>query len=440
MTKQSGILHLAFCICFAFATNAQAQEVYQPGKEQARSPFVVWPSAEEAAAGEKASAYATPIAWEKEAVEGGTAFRTQVVVPMAWANRQVLLHVGWASSEYEVRLNGERVAWSGSGTTPADFNLTRAAHEGVNRLEILLPDKRANAPLEGYATGGEATLGECYVLSRPTIRIRDLFTHTARVGDHYNAQIGVAVKTDALNAKRAKVYYELLAGGQVVSYGSQEIELGMRGEDTLRFMTRLSDTMLWSAANPRLCTLRLKTQTEGRYTEYTSLTVGFRTIGMRNGLLTVNGEQIALKTVPELGTAISPSRLIEWKEQGYNLIRLPAGGVAPALYDLCDRIGFYVVEQASIDTSSAGLSRKPGGNPSNDPAWRDAFSARILESYHTAQLHPSVVAFSIAADGSANGINLYEGYLLLKSRERERLVTYPGAAGEWNTDALKIVQ
>ena len=246
------------------------------------------------------------------------------------------------------------------------------------------------------------------------------------------------VKTDALNPKKAKFHCELLTPqDEVVTYGSQEIELDMRREDTLRLVAQIPDTMVWSARNPILYTLRLKTQTEGRYTEYVSLKVGFRTVGNTRGQLAINGYPAALKAVPDLGTTVSPSQLLEWKEQGYNLILLPAGGVSGALYDLCDRYGFYVVEQAPINTSRSGMSRRKGGNPSNDPAWQAAYIARIEESYHTTKLHPCVVAFSLAED-SANGVNLYEGYLHLKGLEKERPVLYPDAGGEWNSDKLRL--
>lgn len=163
----------------------------------------------------------------------------------------------------------------------------------------------------------EPALGSCYVFSQPTIRIRDLFTKTYRNGSVFNGEVGIVVKTDALNPKKAKIHYELLTPqDEVVTYGSQEIELDMRREDTLRLVAQIPDTMVWSARNPTLYTLRLKTQTEGRYTEYVSLKVGFRTVGNTRGQLAINGYPVALKAVPDLGTTVSPSQLLEWKEQG----------------------------------------------------------------------------------------------------------------------------
>ena len=392
----------------ACAQDYASPEPVEIGKELSRTTFVVYPTAEEAAAGSReASKYFTPLAeWEKTTTEAGTEFSTKFTVPFAWVNRQVLLHVEWASSAYEIRLNGKVAGYCQNGSNPADYNFTKQVREGVNNL--------------------------------PTIRIRDLFTKTYRNGSVFNGEVGIVVKTDALNPKKAKIHYELLTPqDEVVTYGSQEIELDMRREDTLRLVAQIPDTMVWSARNPVLYTLRLKTQTEGRYTEYVSLKVGFRTVGNTRGQLAINGYPAALKAVPDLGTTVSPSQLLEWKKQGYNLILLPAGGVSGALYDLCDRYGFYVVEQAPINTSRSGMSRRKGGNPSNDPAWQAAYIARIEESYHTTKLHPCVVAFSLAED-SANGINLYEGYLHLKGLEKERPVLYPDAGGEWNSDKLRL--
>ena len=93
--------------------------------------------------------------------------------------------------------------------------------------------------------------------------------------------------------------------------------------------------------------------------------------------------------------------------------------------------------QAPVDTRRSGDSRRVGGNPSNNPAWREAYVERALDSYHTTKLHPSVIAFALATQ-SANGINLYESYLKVKELHEERPFIYPDAEGEWNSDRLQL--
>ena len=88
-----------------------------------------------------------------------------------------------------------------------------------------------------------------------------------------------------------------------------------------------------------------------------------------------------------------------------------------------------------VDTRRSGLSRRKGGNPSNDPAWQGAYIERAEAVYHTAKRHPSVIGFALARQ-SANGINLYETYLHMKRFDEIRPFVYPDAEGEWNSDRL----
>ena len=64
-------------------------------------------------------------------------------------------------------------------------------------------------------------------------------------------------------------------------------------------------------------------------------------------------------------------------------------------------------------------------------------SLSVDNSQQTAYQNVRSAAFSLAED-SANGINLYEGYLHLKGLEKERPVLYPDAGGEWNSDKLRL--
>ena len=253
----------------------------------------------------------------KTTTEAGTEFSTKFTVPFAWINRQVLLHVEWASSAYEIRLNGKVAGYCQNGSNPADYNFTKQVREGVNNLTIKVLSNPASAVLESWAHPSEPALGSCYVFSQPTIRIRDLFTKTYRNGSVFNGEVGIVVKTDALNPKKAKIHYELLTPqDEVVTYGSQEIELDMRREDTLRLVAQIPDTMVWSARNPVLYTLRLKTQTEGRYTEYVSLKVGFRTVGNTRGSWRSTGIRQHSRPYPTWGRPYRRANCSNGKSKG----------------------------------------------------------------------------------------------------------------------------
>lgn len=403
------------------------------GRELPRSEIICYPSAAEAAAGLRTgSRYLKPLNdWKQQ----GNTFATTFTVPFAWANRSILLAVASVSSDYEVRLNDKTVAYNADGKLPAEYDLTRNVDEGLNRLEIVLQEPSSTAPLESREASTPPALGHTQVMSQPVMRIRDVLTRTWEADDGAKVEIGIVVKSGALNPKTSRIHYELLSpANEVAAQGHKDISLDMRREDTLRFIAAIPRNLLWSAERPTQYTLRLKTQYEGRYLEYLDLKLGFRTVAAKEGKLSVNGNPISLN-VRKVTPRITASDINTLKKQGYNALWPESGTVTDSFYTLCDTIGIHVIAQAPINTSDSGESRLKGGNPTNDPDWLPFYLERTQDSYHTSKRHPSVIAFSLA-EKSANGINLYESYLNLKRLEKERPVIYPDSEGEWNSDLL----
>ena len=416
----------------------QAQEAYQPsfGRELPRGELIAYPSAEaaEAADGGDSRYFTRLTQWTFD--ETAARFTTNFTVPFAWANRQVLLHVGQSSGDYEVWINDRQAAYVADGNSPAEFNITKLTHEGRNQVEIRVITPSPTAPLESWRENPEPTLGGIWLQSQPTMRIRDIETRT-RVGEngYATAEVAVVVKSEALNPRTSRIHYQLIApSGEDAVAGFKDLTLRMRGEDTIRFLARIPANMLWSPELPTRYTLRLKTQHEGRYVEYMELRLGFRAVEVRDERLLLNGQPATLR-IREVPGTISENDIAALREQGYNTLKLLPGPVNEPLLDFCDGQGLCVIAQAPIDTSRSGDSRQKGGNPSNDPAWLQAYIERTENSYHTTKRHPSVIAFSLATR-SANGINLYESYLNMKRFGDQRPFIYPDAGGEWNSDRV----
>lgn len=429
---------LSIIALFSCCTLAAQEYIPTYGRELPRGELLSYPTAQEAAKADGSdNKYFSRLA---EWAQQGDSFTTDFTVPFAWANRQVLFHLGWASADYEIRVNGNAVAYNSDCNTPAEFNLTRYAKEGRNTLEIVLGNPSKVARLESWKNGSTPAIGPAWIMSQPTLRVRDIMTKAWRsteTSDTVMAEIGLVVKSEALNPRTSRIHYELLTpAGKTSATGYKDITLNMRGEDTLRFLARIPDSLLWSTERPTRFVLRARTQHEGRYLEYIEVPLGFRTIEVHNGQLAVNGTPIALR-VREIPAQTSVDEVAALRKEGYNTLKLLPGPVSPTLYDTCDTMGIYVIAQAPIDTRSSGTSRRIGGNPSNDPEWLGAYIERTADSYHTAKRHPSVIAFSLATQ-SANGINLYESYLNMKKFNDPRPFIYPDAAGEWNSDKLEV--
>lgn len=427
-------------IAFFSLFGLRAQQAYNPAesRELPRGAYIPCATQQQAAANDGAdNAYFVRLGdWTRE----GNAFSTPFTVPFSWANRQLLLRIEDTSVDYEVFVNGESVAYNANGNLPAEFNITRFAKEGRNELKVEIRTPSEVTALESWKDNPARALGRTWLVSQPTQRVRDVLVKTwygSEENRDVTAEVGLVIKTGSLNPRTTRVYYELLTpAGRIAAVGQEDMTLDMRREDTLRFLARIPADSLWSTNKPQRYTLRVKTQHEGRYNEYTEHKLGFRTVEMHDGQMSVNGTPITLRA-KEVSPQLSAAEIAELRAQGYNTLRLRPGAVAPSLYETCDTMGMYVVAQAPVDTRRSGDSRRKGGNPSNDPAWRVAFTERAAESYHTSKRHPSVIAFSIA-EKSANGICLYESYLNMKRFGDSRPVIYPGAKGEWNSDKLTL--
>ena len=423
-----------------------AQEYASPeyvslGREVPRSKTVPYPTAEEAqalGAGAVASKYLRPVTkWTRTEEADAVVFTSKYVIPFVWLSRQAILYVDEASGAYEVLINGKKVGYSANAYTPAEFNITKVSKEETNTISIRVLKEHWSQAMECYVMNREPRIGEVYVMSQPMIRVRDV-VHTTHVDMHSEnalVEVGMVVKTETLNPKKARIHYELIAPDTtVVTNGYKDITLGMREEDTIKFMTNIPYVYTWCADMPVRYRLNIKTQIEGRYVEYQSHMLGFRTVATNEaGDFLINGIKTELFYRDMDPLKITDKDIIAARVLKYNALRFDMGAVPQNVYRMCDSLGMYVIAQVPINTSKSGISRRLGGNPTNDPKWKQAYLDRVETTYRTTRGQACVIGYVMAED-SANGINLYESYLWLKSLEPTRPVLYIQAGGEWNSD------
>ena len=372
----------------------------------------------------------------------GMNYSTSFKVPFAWLDRQLFLHVGKVSAAYEVWVNGRRVGYTQSASTPVEWDLTRYSVEDNNTLEIRVVDSYYAQVLEDSRTEREAVLnGEVYLLAQPKVRVRDVSVATAMNGTDGLLSLGVILKSHLLNDKEYKVWYELISPrGEVVAADYRTATLGMRGEDTVTFFRRMPDIMTWSHEQPCLYTLVVKTQHEGRFKEYVSFNIGFRTIAVdADHVVMLNDTPLRIVSkdyAPSSDLVQVADDIVKMRDEGVTMLNIVGAPQSRRFYDVCDSLGMYVCASVDIDTHKGGDSRAVGGNPSNNPTLWPHYCERTLALYHSTKNYPCVIMYSLAAN-PANGYNLYESYRLLKSLEKDRPVLLQGS-NEWNNDSLNM--
>lgn len=369
-------------------------------------------------------------------------------VPFDLFDKAHFLHIGAVKAGVKVYVNGKEVGFSRKDSkNPVEFDVTRYVGEGRNWVVLVVPQFTEGSYLEDWQDWRLAGINrDVFLFAQPKIRMRDYLVQTTLDPTYTNGLLETAMllKTQLLNPFPVTVYYDLYdPQGKLVNSNFREVEVGMRVEDTIRFTASIPNVAKWSAEQPNLYTILYRIKREGRFTEYVACRVGFRTVETKGGQFLVNGKPVVFKGVnlaehtPATGNYVDTARmrqmLAEMKFAGVNAIRTDGYPLPYCFYRLCDELGFYVCDVADINTWGLGNNRSKGGNISNDPAWREAYLARIAAMYERNKNHPSVVMWSLG-DRSGNGYNMYQGYLMLKGKERTRLVVYNGAAGEWNTD------
>ena len=441
MKRFLSIIALVFAVGALSAQEYDSPEYVSLGRELPRSKTLPYPTAEEAQAlgsGAVASKYLRPVTgWTRTEEEDATVFTSKYVIPFVWLSRQAILYVDEASGAYEVIINGQKVGYAANAFTPAEFNITKASKEDVNTISIRILKDHWSRRMEDFVETREPRVGETYVISQPTIRVRDV-VHNTDVdlkSEYANVEVGLIVKTESLNPKTARIHYELIAPDTtVVTQGYKDVTLGMRGEDTVKFMARIPYVLTWCADMPVRYRLNIKTQIEGRYAEYQSRMIGFRDIDINeDGDFMINGIKTELFYRDFDPLKVTEKDIIAARVLKYNALRFKMGAVPQNVYRMCDSLGMYVIAQIPINTSKSGLSRRIGGNPSNDPKWKAAYLDRAETAYRTTCGQASVIGY-VMAEESSNGINLYETYLRLKALERKRPILYIEAAGERNSD------
>lgn len=441
MKRFLSIIALVFAVGALSAQEYDSPEYVSLGRELPRSKTLPYPTAEEAQAlgsGAVASKYLRPVTgWTRTEEPDATVFTSKYVIPFVWLSRQAILYVDEASGAYEVIINGHKVGYAANAFTPAEFNITKASKEDVNTISIRILKDHWSHRMEDFVETREPRVGETYVISQPTIRVRDV-VHNTDVdlkSEYANVEVGLIVKTESLNPKTARIHYELIAPDTtVVTQGYKDVTLGMRGEDTVKFMARIPYVLTWCADMPVRYRLNIKTQIEGRYAEYQSRMIGFRDIDINeDGDFMINGIKTELFYRDFDPLKVTEKDIIAARVLKYNALRFKMGAVPQNVYRMCDSLGMYVIAQIPINTSKSGLSRRIGGNPSNDPKWKAAYLDRAETAYRTTCGQASVIGY-VMAEESSNGINLYETYLRLKALERKRPILYIEAAGEWNSD------
>ncbi|AXI76720.1 glycoside hydrolase family 2 TIM barrel-domain containing protein [Peterkaempfera bronchialis] len=193
----------------------------------------------------------------------------------------------------------------------------------------------------------------------------------------------------------------------------------------------------WTAETPRLYAGTLATGAER-----VELRIGFRTVAVADGLLTVNGRRILLRGVnrhewhPDHGRAVPYATmrddLLLMKRHNVNAVRTSHYPPHPAFLDLCDELGLWVVDECDLETHGFADTGWRG-NPVDDPRWTPALLDRAARMVERDKNHPSVILWSLGNE-CGTGRGLGEAADHIRARDPGRPIHYEGDPSCRHTD------
>ncbi len=373
-------------------------------------------------------------------------YRRTISVPRAWKGRRTVLHIGGAESVHAVFVNGTFVGYGTDSRLPSEYDVTDHLRAGSNTVAIVVIRYSAQSYVEDQDQWWMAGLHrEVFLESRAVVDIDRV--HVRADWDHETARASLSLD---------------VAIGVSDSGGTTTLDKGWRVRATLRdldgrtigrpvtakvahnhvqpyaftgHVARLEmpspKVQPWTAETPRryrvVCEL---IDPEGRVVEAVGQIVGFRRVGIIDGLVCVNGRPITVMGVnrhdhhPERGKAVTVNDILEdvlaMKRANINAVRTSHYPNDHRFYDLCDEHGLYVVDEANIESHGFNTSL------CHDARYRATWTERTGRMVERDRNHPSIIMWSLGNE-SGYGEHHDACAAMVRRVDPDRLLHYEGA-------------
>lgn len=330
-----------------------------------------------------------------------------VTVPADWDGARVVLRFEGVDSRFAVFVDGNPVGWSSGSRLPSEFDLT----------DLVAPGKEIKIVVRVHQWSAGS-----YVEDQDMWWLSGIFREVNLLALKPQAPTDVFVHATYRDGSGTLKVDSDVPGTVVVE------ELGL--EFPTGFETPVPVVEPWSAESPRLYDAVLRT--EGGAVR---LRVGFRTVAIVDGVLTVNGNRVLFNGVnrhefhPDRGRALTEQDMLDdvliMKRAGINAVRTSHYPPHPHFLDLCDEYGLYVVDECDLETHGFGYEPEPPKlpNPVMDERWRDDLVQRMRRMVERDKNHPSIVIWSLGNE-CGMGDNLRAMYEFAHDRDPSRPVHY----------------
>lgn len=355
-------------------------------------------------------------------------YRRTFELPKDWKGKDVYFHVGSATSNLTLWVNGKYVGYSEDSKVAAEFNISKYLKPGKNLIAMQVMrwcDGSYFEDQDFWRFTGIAR--EVYLYARPKLHAADIRLNAALEN---NYQDGVLNYKVSLKGGKTDVAVTLCdKDGKQIAQAT-----GAQG------VIKVPKVNAWTAETPYLYKAYITLKNKQGAAEVIPQKVGFRNVEIKNAQLLVNGQPVLVKGAdrhemdPDGGYVVSLERMIQdikiMKQLNINAVRTSHYPCDPRWYDLCDEYGIYITAEANLESHGMGYDEK---SLAKFPEYIVPHIERNEGNVKPLINHPSVIVWSLGNE-SGYGVNFEKAYDWVKACDTTRPAQYERGGYDSKTD------
>lgn len=355
-------------------------------------------------------------------------YRRTFELPKDWKGKDVYFHVGSATSNLTLWVNGKYVGYSEDSKVAAEFNISKYLKPGKNLIAMQVMrwcDGSYFEDQDFWRFTGIAR--EVYLYARPKLHSADIRLNAALEN---NYQDGVLNYKVSLKGGKTDVAITLCdkEGKQIAQ------ATGAQG------VIKVPKVNAWTAETPYLYKAYITLKNKQGAAEVIPQKVGFRNVEIKNAQLLINGQPVLVKGAdrhemdPDGGYVVSLERMIQdikiMKQLNINAVRTSHYPCDPRWYDLCDEYGIYITAEANLESHGMGYEEK---SLAKFPEYIVPHIERNEGNVKPLINHPSVIVWSLGNE-CGYGVNFEKAYDWVKACDKTRPAQYERGGYDSKTD------
>ena len=355
-------------------------------------------------------------------------YRRTFELPADWKGKDVYFHVGSATSNLTLWVNGKYVGYSEDSKVAAEFNISKYLKPGKNLIAMQVMrwcDGSYFEDQDYWRFTGIAR--EVYLYARPKLHAADV---RLNAGLENNFKDGVLDYHISLQGGKSDVSISLC------DKDGKQIAQATGAKGTIK----VPNVKPWTAETPNLYKVFITLKNKQGVSEVIPQKVGFRNVEIKNAQLLVNGQPILVKGAdrheidPDGGYVVSVERMIQdikiMKQLNINAVRTCHYPDDPRWYDLCDEYGLYITAEANLESHGMGYDEK---SLAKFPEYIVPHIERNEGNVKPLINHPSIIVWSLGNE-CGYGVNFEKAYDWVKAYDKTRPVQYERGGYDSKTD------